>query len=118
MPFLDCLVKGNSNESPNITIYLKPTYINRYIDFNSEQPFNAKISLAPNLFRRGTKIITSEENKLTVKDDIISISRLSNFPKNIIENILRQNCPSINNNVTERYWIGTVIFIYSQCKTE
>lgn len=62
---------------------------NRYIDFNSAHPFSAKISLAPNLFRRANKIIISEEDKQKEQKNVINVLRFNNFPMNIIRSVLK-----------------------------
>lgn len=38
LPFLDCVVNRNLNGTQYLTIYRKPTYSNRYINFNSAYP--------------------------------------------------------------------------------
>ncbi|VDO84050.1 unnamed protein product [Schistosoma margrebowiei] len=91
---------------------------NRYIDLSSSHPFTAKISLGLDLFKKATKIIASEENWLEEKYNITNILRFNNFPKNIIENRLKQNCPSVNNNPNERSRIGTMVLPYHQGRAE
>lgn len=67
LPFLDFLVKRNSSRSLNLAVYRKPAHSNRLINFNTATPSSAEISLALNVFRRATKIITTED-KLEQKD--------------------------------------------------
>lgn len=118
LPFWDCLIKWNPNDSLNLTIYQKPTHSIRHIDFNFVHPFSAKILLTLNLFRRATRIITLEEDKVKEKESIINILRSNSFPIDIVKNISKQNYPSVNNSLNERPWICTVVLPQHQGMTK
>ncbi|VDO66111.1 unnamed protein product [Schistosoma margrebowiei] len=112
--FYHCLEKRYLNGILNLYIYQKPTYSNRYVDFNSVHPFSAKILLALNLFRRGNKIITSEEDKQKEQKNVISILQFNDVPMKIIRSILKQDVSlrNNNNNSNEIPWTGTAVLPY------
>ena len=50
LPFLDTLTKPTPN-SIESTVYRKPTHTNRYLDYNSNHPFSAKLSVINTLIQ-------------------------------------------------------------------
>lgn len=73
LSFLDCLDEKDHNGTFNLNIYRKPMHS------NSAHPFSAKTSLAFNLFRRATKIITSINNNEKEMKNIRNVLKIKNF---------------------------------------
>ena len=60
LPFLDTLTKSNPN-SIESTLYRKPTYRDRYLDYNSNQPISAKLSVIHTLIYRAKQVCSTPE---------------------------------------------------------
>ena len=55
LPFLDTLTKPTPN-SIESTVYRTPTHTDRYLDYNSNQPISAKLSVLHTLIHRAKQV--------------------------------------------------------------
>ena len=60
LPFLVTLTKPTPN-SIESTVYRKPTHTDRYLDYNSNHPISAKLSVIHTLFHRAKQICSTPE---------------------------------------------------------
>ena len=60
LPFLDTLTKPTPN-SIDSTVYRKPTHTDRYIDYNSNHPISAKLSVIHTLTHRAIQVCSTPE---------------------------------------------------------
>ena len=60
LPFLDTLIKPTPN-SIESTVYRKPTYTDRYSDYNSNHPISAKLSVIHTLIHRAKQVHSTPE---------------------------------------------------------
>ena len=60
LPFLDTLTKPTSN-SIESTVYRKPTRTDRYLDYNSNHPISAKLSVIHTLTHRAKQVCSTPE---------------------------------------------------------
>ena len=67
IPFLDALTKPTSN-SIELTVYRKPTHTDRYLDYNSNHPISAKLSVIHTLTHRAKQVYSTPEFLAKEKD--------------------------------------------------
>ena len=60
LPFLDTLAKHTPN-SIESTVYRKPTHTDRYLDYNSNHPISAKLSVIHTLIHRAIQVCSTPE---------------------------------------------------------
>ena len=60
LPFLDTLTKPTSNSTES-TVYRKPTHTDRYLDYNSNHPISAKLSVIHNVIHRAKQVCSTPE---------------------------------------------------------
>ena len=60
LPFLDTLTKPTPN-SIESTVYRKPTHTDRYLDYNSNHPITAKLSVVYTLIHRAKQVCSTPE---------------------------------------------------------
>ena len=60
LPFLDTLTKPTPN-SIESTVYRKPSHTDRYLDYNSNHPISAKLSVIHTLIHRAKQVCSTPE---------------------------------------------------------
>ena len=60
LPFLDSPTKPTSN-SIESTVYRKLTHTDRYLDYNSDYPFSAKLSVTHTVIHRAKQVCSTPE---------------------------------------------------------
>ena len=60
LPFLDTLTKPTPNYTES-TVYRKLTYTDRYLDYNSNHPISAKLSVIHTLIHRAKQVCSTPE---------------------------------------------------------
>ena len=60
LPFLDTLTKPTSNSIESI-VYRKHTHTDRYMDYNSNHPISAKLSVIDTLIHRAKQVCSTQE---------------------------------------------------------
>ena len=74
LPFLDTLTKPTPN-SIGSTVYRKPTYTDRYLDYNSNHPISAKLSVIHTLIHRAKQVCSTPEFLAKEMDHLQSPTR-------------------------------------------
>ena len=59
LPFLDTHLRGKVDSTSDVTVYRKPTHINRYLNFRSHHPIHIRRGLVHCLYNRARKVTTS-----------------------------------------------------------
>ena len=77
LPFLDTLTKPTHN-SIESTVYRKPTHTGRYLDYNSNHPISAKLSVIHTVIHRAKQVCSTPE---------FLAKEMDHFPK-----VLQDNC--------------------------
>ena len=60
LPFLDTLTKPTPNSTES-TVYRKPTHTDRYLDYNSNHPISAKLSVIHTLIHRAKQVCSTPQ---------------------------------------------------------
>ena len=63
LPFLDTLVKRQSDGSLQVSVYRKPTHTDQYLAFDSYHPLEHKLSVVRMLFHRAETVVITPEDK-------------------------------------------------------
>lgn len=99
LPFLDVLVI-RENDGIITNWYQKPTFSERYLNFNSDHPFSHKLNVINNLKKRALLLSNQKFHEENISK--IRIFMLKNgYPKKLIEKILRRDIYSIRNDEPE-----------------
>ncbi|XP_072025293.1 uncharacterized protein [Amphiura filiformis] len=63
LPFLDTLVKRQTDGTVKVSIYRKPTHTDQYLAFDSHHPLEHKLSVIRTLFHRADTLVTDTEDR-------------------------------------------------------
>ena len=85
LPFLDAEIERLCAYL-SMTVYQKPTYSGRYLNFESRHPVTAKCSTVDALFRRAEAIVTNEEQKQAEFSKIKQELLANDYPARFIDN--------------------------------
>lgn len=98
IPFLDVLLIKDSNNLIKTDWYHKPTFSERYLNFNSNHSFTQKINIIENLKSRALKLSHSDFHQKNL-NNIKSFLLKNNYPKKLIDKILLKKhiTPNIQN---------------------
>ena len=79
LPFLDTLTKPilNSFES---TVYRKPTHTDRYLDYNSNHPISAKLSVIHTLIQRAKEVCSTPKFLAKEMDHLHRVLQDNHYP--------------------------------------
>ena len=75
LPFLDTLTKPTPN-SIESTVYRKPTHTDRYLDYNSNHPISAKLSVIHTLIHRAKQVCSTPEFLAKEMDNLHKVSEI------------------------------------------
>ena len=79
LPFLDTLTKPTSN-SIESTVYRKPTHTDRYLDYNSNHPISAKLSVIHTLIHRAKQVCSTSEFLAKEMDRLHKVLQDNHYP--------------------------------------
>ena len=80
IPFLDTLPQPNGEEM-SVSVYRKPTHMDRYLDFNSSHPISAKTAVERALMDQ-TENVCSDPVILTKEvDHLGKVLHYNNYPQ-------------------------------------
>ena len=79
LPFLDTLTKPTSN-SMESTVYRKPTHTDRYLDYNSNHPISAKLSVIHILIHRAKQVCSTPEFFAKEMDHLHEVLQDNHYP--------------------------------------
>ena len=77
LPFLDTLTEPNPN-SIGSKVYRKPT--DRYLDYNSNHPISAKLSVIHTLIHRAKQVCSTPEFLAKEMDHLHNVLQNNNYP--------------------------------------
>ena len=80
IPFLDTFPRPSGNKI-TISVYRKPTHMDRYLDFNSNHPKSAKRAVVRALTDRAKNMCSSPELLAEEMDHLGKVLRYNNYPK-------------------------------------
>lgn len=80
LPFLDCLVKINSDGSLSTSVYRKPTHTDQYLQFSSHHPLMHKLSVIHTLEHRANTPISHPDQVGKEKEHIKKALNLCGYP--------------------------------------
>ena len=91
--FLDTLTKPtpNSNES---TVHRKPTHTDRYLDYNSNHPISAKLSVIHTLIHRAKQVCSTPEFLAKEMDHLHKVLQENHYPTQFFQQSNPQQCSS------------------------
>ena len=81
LPVLDVLVTGQHNSALTTTIYHKPAYTNRYLQFTSHHPRHHKLSVARSLHNRLNTHITDHTGHCEQSSHVKQTLALNGYPR-------------------------------------
>ena len=84
LPFLDALLQRKDDGNLDVTVYRKPTHMDRYLDFRSHHPSHVKIGLVRCLYDRARSITTRQENLQKEECHLTEVLRQNGYPSNFI----------------------------------
>ena len=79
LPFLDTLTKPTPN-SIESTVYRKPTHTYKYLDYNSNHPISAKLSVIHTLTHRAKQICSTPELLAKEMDHLHQVLQDNHYP--------------------------------------
>ena len=79
LPFLDTLIKPTSN-SIESTVYRKPTHTDRYIDYNSNHPTSANLSVIHTLTHRAKQVCSTPDFLAKEMDNLHKVLQDNHYP--------------------------------------
>ena len=79
LPFLDTLTKPTPN-SIESTVYRKLTHTDRYLDFNSNHPISAKLSVIHTLIHRAKQVCSTPEFLAKEMDHLHKVLQHNHYP--------------------------------------
>ena len=84
LPFLDTLTKPTPN-SIESTVYRKPTYTDRYLDYNSNHPILAKLSVIETLIHRAKQVCSTPEFLAKEMDHLHKVLQGQPLPNTVLQ---------------------------------
>ena len=93
IPFLDTFPRPSGNNKIITSVYRKPNHMDRYLDFNSNQPKSAKCAVVRALSDRAKNVCSSLELLAEEMDHLGKVLWYNNNPKWMIDQRGRSNCP-------------------------
>ena len=79
LPFLDTLTKPTPN-SIESTVYRKHTHTDRYLDYNSNHPISAKLSVIHTLIHRAKQVCSTPEFLAKEMDHLHRVLQDNHYP--------------------------------------
>jgi hypothetical protein len=76
-----------NNWSLNVNVFRKPTYTDRYLDYNSHHDKQHKISTARTLLHRAGDLPHTNEGKQQEKDRVFDALRSNGYPKIFLDEV-------------------------------
>ena len=117
LPFLDTLVTRKHDGGLITSVYRKPTHTDRYLNFASHHPSNAKRAVVHSLMDRAKSIPSNPEHQGEEIQHVESTLINNGYPKQFIRNTMR-NRGNNNNNEPDNQPITTAVLPYIQGTSE
>ena len=89
LPFLDTLLSRRENGSLDVSVYRKPTHIDRYLHFESHHPAHVKRRVVRCLHDRARRVISTQDNLQKEVDHLARVLKQNGYPANFIRQCLR-----------------------------
>ena len=84
LPFLDTLLRRREDGSLDISIYRKPTHMDRYLHFESHHPTHVKRGVVRCLHDRAREIISTQDNLQKEVDHLARVLKQNGYPASFI----------------------------------
>ena len=84
LPFLDTLTIPTDN-SIESTVYRKPNHTNRYLDYNSDHPISAKLSVIHTLINRAKQVCSTPDFLAKEMDHLYKVLQDNHYPVNFFQ---------------------------------
>ena len=91
LPFLDCLLKIESDRKLKTKVYKKVTHTGQYINYHSNQPLAVKLSTITNLTKRAKNLCTDPHDFNEELTYIRKTMELNDFPENIVKKTIKNH---------------------------
>ena len=102
LPFLDTLTQPTPN-SIESTVYRKPTHTDRYLDYNSNHPISAKLSVIHTLIHRAKEVCSTPEFLAKETHHLHNVLQDNHFPAQFLQqDIPQQKAKPIHRKVYRR----------------
>ena len=87
LPFLDTCIYRKEDGSLDITVYRKPTHMDRYLHFNSHHPQHVKRGLVKCLFNRAEEINQNQDNLRRERRHLTRVLKTNGYPGRFINSV-------------------------------
>ena len=84
IPFLDTLPQPKGEEI-SVSVYRKPTHMDRYLDFNSSHPISAKRAVVRSLMDQAENVCTDPEILAKEVEHLDQVLHYNNYPQWLID---------------------------------
>ena len=91
VPFLDILVKVNTDNTLSTDIYRKPTDAQNYVHFHSAHPSHTKRNIPYTLCRRICTIVSNHTTKLHRLQEVKQILKSKMYPERLIDDAINKS---------------------------
>ena len=91
LPFLDCLIKIESDRKLKTKVYKKVTHTGQYINYHSNQPLAVKLSTITNLTKRAKNLCADPHDFNEELRYIKKTMELNDFPENIVTKTIKNH---------------------------
>ena len=87
IPFLDTSVKPEADDTLSITVYMKPTHTDQYLQWDSHHHISAKFSVIHTLSLRATTVCSKPELLQQEKDHLRKALTKCKYPKWVLDKV-------------------------------
>ena len=84
IPFLDTLPEPKG-ENISVSVYRRPTHIDRYLDFNSSQPISARKAVVRALMDRAENVCSDPDILAKEVEHLGKVLHYNNYPQWLID---------------------------------
>ena len=80
VPFLDTKCTPQPDGSIHTTVYRKPTHTDLYVQWDSNHPLSAKLSVVTSLFHRASTVCRNEQELKSEEDYLVKVLQYNGYP--------------------------------------
>ncbi len=90
MPFLDTLMKHESDGSISFSVYRKPTHTDQYLNFKSHHPLHQKLGVVRTLIDRVETLVSDDAEKKKEEQHIEKALGACGYPRWTMKKVKEQ----------------------------